>query len=188
MTLAGLSTYTGITTLSGGTLAVTSMADGGEPSTIGAASAAAGNLVFDGGILDYVSSTPASSDRLFTLTPNGGTILVTGNGGLNLTGTGAVGLTGPGPRQLTLFGSNTGSNTFAASLGDVDVDDPTNLTITGSVNWAMSGNSYSNMSITGGAPGSLPVPIHTPVRPTSWSARSRSATAARPVPSPARST
>ena len=31
VTLAGLSTYTGVTTLSGGTLAVTSMADGGEP-------------------------------------------------------------------------------------------------------------------------------------------------------------
>ena len=53
---------------------------------------------------------------------------------------------------MTLFASNTGSNTFAASLGDVDPADPTSLTITGSVSWVMSGNSYSNESIVGGSP------------------------------------
>jgi len=46
------SSYTGLTTLSGtSTLEATTLANGGSPSSIGSASNAASNLVFDGGTL-----------------------------------------------------------------------------------------------------------------------------------------
>lgn len=65
-TLSGENTYTGVTTISAGTLAVSTIGNGGEASNLGAASSAASNLVFDGGILFYTGAT-ASTDRSFTI-------------------------------------------------------------------------------------------------------------------------
>lgn len=62
----GNNTYTGVTTLSGGTLSVSALANGGLPSDIGAATSDATNLVFDGGTLD-VTGGSVDIDRLFTL-------------------------------------------------------------------------------------------------------------------------
>jgi fibronectin-binding autotransporter adhesin len=56
-------TYTGITTISGDTLSVGTLANGGSNSGIGASSNAAANLVFDGGTLKYPGGN-VTTDRL----------------------------------------------------------------------------------------------------------------------------
>src|SRR5690606_29492685 len=64
--LSGANTYTGVTTLSGGTLTVSTIGDGGVASGIGASSAASSNLVLESGTLQYDGAT-ATTDRGFTL-------------------------------------------------------------------------------------------------------------------------
>src|SRR5262249_7150647 len=49
----GGNNFTGVTTVSGGTLTVTNLANGGSPSAIGASSANPTNLVLNGGTLNY---------------------------------------------------------------------------------------------------------------------------------------
>jgi autotransporter-associated beta strand protein len=73
LTLTGTNTYSGVTTISGGILSTPLLANGGAPSGIGASANAASNLVLDGGTLQY-TGTGATTDRLFTLTTNGGFI------------------------------------------------------------------------------------------------------------------
>jgi len=80
-TLAGASTYTGGTTVRG-MLAVTQLANGGSPSSIGASNSTASNLTLDGGELQYVGTAAAFTDRGFTLTSNGGTLDASGGGPL----------------------------------------------------------------------------------------------------------
>ena len=65
--LTGLNAYTGSTTLSGGVLSASSLADGGTVSSVGQSTNAAANLVFDGGTLQYTGGA-VSTNRLFTLT------------------------------------------------------------------------------------------------------------------------
>ena len=116
-TLSGTNTYTGVTTINAGTLSVATIGDGGVAGNLGAATNAAANLVLAGGTLQYTGAA-ASTDRLFTLTSNGGTIDASGAGALDFTNTGSVAFSGSGARTLTLAGTNTGNNTLAAVLGD----------------------------------------------------------------------
>ncbi len=139
--LTGLNTYTGVTTIAGGsTLIANRLANGGVASSIGASSNAAGNLIFNNGVLQYTGSTAAiyqttqtpsvSIDRLFTLTGSGtldssgtygNSILATGvanNAALIFNNTGAVGYTTAGARSLTLTGSSTGDNEIDLKLVD----------------------------------------------------------------------
>ena len=89
LTLSGTNSYTGTTTVgSNGTLSVTSLANGGVNSSIGAAASAATNLVFDASTLSYTGPS-ASSDRSFTIsavktatvnvTPTGTNLTLTGS-------------------------------------------------------------------------------------------------------------
>ena len=67
-------TYTGITTIRGGVSPLPLIANGNITSPLGASSNAAANLVLDGGTIEYAGASGGSTDRLFTLTSNGGTI------------------------------------------------------------------------------------------------------------------
>ncbi|MEQ3651105.1 autotransporter-associated beta strand repeat-containing protein [Hyphomonas sp.] len=129
VTLSGDNTYTGVTTLSGGTLRVTTIGDGGVSSNIGASSAASSNLVLESGTLEYNGVT-AVTDRGFTLV-NGGaaapTIHVTGPS--NLTFAGLVtspddaGLTKTGAGTLTLANGNNdyvGATTITGGMLSID--------------------------------------------------------------------
>jgi fibronectin-binding autotransporter adhesin len=81
-------TYTGRTSLAG-TLAITSLADGGVNSAIGASTSDAANLVLHGGTLSY-SGAATSTDRLFSITSGGGTLNSSGTGPINFTNTGSI--------------------------------------------------------------------------------------------------
>jgi autotransporter-associated beta strand protein len=152
LNLTGASSYTGVTTITnGGTIVVTTLANGGSNSNIGASTNAAANLVLDGGTLQYTGAA-VSSDRLFTLTANGGTLDASGSGALTLTNTGAVGFSGSGARTLTLQGTNTGNNSLAALIGD-GTGGSTSLVKQGTGTWVLANtaNTYTgSTTITGG--------------------------------------
>jgi fibronectin-binding autotransporter adhesin len=67
VTLSGVNTYTGVTSINAGILSVATIGNGGVAGNIGAATAAAGNLVLGGGTLEYTGAS-ASTNRAYTLT------------------------------------------------------------------------------------------------------------------------
>ncbi len=144
VTLAGgANTYTGITTVSGGTLSVGTLANGGSPSDIGAASSDPANLVLNGGTLLYTGSG-ASIDRAFSVTPAGGVLDGSGSGALAITAPG-VGLPTPGPRTLTLAGTNAVANTLASVISN-NIG-ATALIKNGTGTWILSSNNtYSGLT------------------------------------------
>jgi fibronectin-binding autotransporter adhesin len=111
-------TYTGITTISGGTLNVTNLANGGTASAIGSASASPTNLVLSGGALVY-SGPSTSVNRGYTAQNTNGTVDISVSSNLTLTGSVTPmlgdGFTKAGPAQLTY--ANTSSNTLSDALG-----------------------------------------------------------------------
>src|SRR5262249_45756 len=93
-TLSGTSSYTGITTISAGVLAVGSLADGGQARSIGQSTNVAGNLVLViGATLRYVGNG-STTNRLFTVngTSTGGiaTIDASGSGAVSFTNNSAI--------------------------------------------------------------------------------------------------
>jgi autotransporter-associated beta strand protein len=88
LTLSANNTYTGVTTLSAGTLAVGTIGDGGVTGNLGRATSEASNLVFAGGALSYTGPT-TSSNRSFTLNGTTNTIGVS-NSAATLTLTGSI--------------------------------------------------------------------------------------------------
>ena len=122
-------TYTGATTigtrdLAGGTLQVSRLANGGTPSSIGASSSAASNLLLQGGTLRYAGPGD-STDRLFTLGTQVAvnavvthTIDAAGYGSLNFTNPGTI-AQAPGTfrtLQLTSTIVNGGANILNGTL------------------------------------------------------------------------
>ena len=76
LTVTGASTYTGVTSITAGVLAASSLANGGEASNIGASSSAATNWVINGGTIQYTGGN-ATINRQFTVGSNGATFEVT---------------------------------------------------------------------------------------------------------------
>jgi fibronectin-binding autotransporter adhesin len=158
----GANAYTGVTTVSGGTLSVGALANGGSASDIGAANNNGTNLVLNGGTLHYIGGS-ASIDRLFALGTGGGTIDASGVGELVLNNAGPVRYSGPGARVLILTGTAATNNTIAGALADNG--GATTVTKSGAGTWILSGtNSYSGGTTiaagtlqvgAGGATGSL---------------------------------
>ena len=143
----GLNTYSGVTTINGGTVSVATLASGGAPSDIGEASSAAASLVLNGGSLQYTGGG-VTIDRLFTLGTAGGTIDDEGGGSLVLNNAGLVSLNGSGARTLTLTGN--ASDELDAKLGDNG--GATGLTKSGAGTWTVTANNTNSgaVTITGG--------------------------------------
>lgn len=156
-TLLGNNSYTGATTISGGVLPATVLANGGTNSTIGTSTNVAGNLVFGAptATLRYTGSTNVTTNRSFTLSSGaggGGTIESSGTGTLSFDNTIALAYgTANETRSLTLGGTNAGANTFAKVLADNGAG-ITSLTKAGTGAWALTGSSTytGNTTISGG--------------------------------------
>ena len=127
LTILTTNSYTGATTITGGTLETASIANGGTASGIGSSPAGAANLVLDSGTLNYLGAN-ASSDRSATLNVGGGTIGVS-NSATTLTVSGALvgpgSLTKTGPGVLTLSSANTYTNGTIISNGVVQFNNST---------------------------------------------------------------
>jgi autotransporter-associated beta strand protein len=154
LSLSGANSYTGGTRISGGTLQISTFADGGSNSAIGASNNAAQNLILDGGTLRYTGSS-VDTNRLFALRSSS-TIDASGTGAVNFNNAGAMGFnTVTGTRTLTLTGTHTGNNTIAAVIGDNA--GATSITKTGTGTWVLSGNnSYTGRTLIAG--GTLEIP------------------------------
>ena len=104
------SDFTGPVTINEGTVTVTSIADGGSKSALGAAPAAEGNFLMGGGTLN-VRATNMATDRVLTLTADTSTISVeSATGTISLkgmvTGDGYLVKDGPGQLNFTYGGTN----------------------------------------------------------------------------------
>jgi fibronectin-binding autotransporter adhesin len=174
--LGGSNTYTGPTTVNGGTLVLSNWANAATVSSIGSSSASAANLVLNGGTLRYTGGN-GSTDRLFTLGVNGGTLDIsnpTAAGGFTFTNTGSVGLSGTNTaRTLYLDGTTGYSSTvyFYSQLGDNGTGATSVVALDGSFWRLAAANTYSGgttvnnggllvaINSTGSATGSGPVTV-----------------------------
>ncbi len=134
------STYTGITTISGGVLGVDKLSDGGFASSIGASSSAAANLVIGNGSTLRYTGSGDTTNRLFTLSPGVTFIESSGTGSVVFTDTGPVTLSGNNQaRTIALGGTNAGNNTLAGSIGNAG-SGITTLAKNDSGTWVLTGN------------------------------------------------
>ena len=124
-TLGSLNTYTGVTTITAGTLIAPTLANVNTTSSIGkgSVSGSAADLVLNGGTLQFKGTTAQSTDRLFSIgTTAGSSLDASGTATANtisFSNTGALGFAvdSTSSRTLTLTGTNTGANTFAPVIG-----------------------------------------------------------------------
>lgn len=153
LTLSAANTYTNsLTTINGGILSVSKLANSGNPSGIGAGGIAATNLIIDGGTLQY-TGVGDSTNRLFTIGASGAALDASGasNAAVNFTNTGSLVAAGSGDRTLTLTGASTGANTLTSVIVDPG-SGKTGLTKSGAGTWRLLGaNTYTGTtSITAG--------------------------------------
>ncbi|GAA5125304.1 autotransporter-associated beta strand repeat-containing protein [Luteolibacter yonseiensis] len=144
LTISTLNDYTGKTTLGGGVTSVTTLANGGDPSSLGAASASPGNLVFAGGILNYTGAN-TTINRGYQISAATDTVAsgLTITNNLTLSGEAKTELgkfvkNGPGTLTLT----NPGANVLANSTNGASY-----IVNNGSV--VLSGGGTQTNSVTG---------------------------------------
>jgi fibronectin-binding autotransporter adhesin len=127
-------------------LSVSSLANGGSPSGIGASGNAAENLVINGGTLQYSGSVAGSTDRSFTVDTAGATIDASGTatGSLTITGSPTL-VTNAATTTLNLSGTNTDANTFSGTLSSTNAADGLILNKTGAGAWTLGGNDSSTL-------------------------------------------
>ena len=119
---AGIATRTSITNANvsfPSTLSVSSVANAGSASSLGASSNAAANLVLDRATLRHTGASNSSTDRLFTIGVNGATLESTGAGAVTYGSGGGANVTaGTGARALTLGGTSTATNAISSVLAN----------------------------------------------------------------------
>jgi fibronectin-binding autotransporter adhesin len=150
-------TYTGLTSITG-TLAVTKLANGGQPSSIGVSSADAANLTLNTATVRYLGTTASTTDRAFTI--NGNTTFdasgVAPDATVAFANAAPVAWTNPTTNAavITLTGANAGLNVFAPSLSDVvnGTAGPLALNKTGFGTWVLpTANTFTGqVTVSGG--------------------------------------
>jgi len=150
------STYSGVTSIAAGTLIVSTLADGGLPSSIGQSTNAGTSLLLaNGTTLKYIGAKD-STNRQFRFNGNLAGLSITldasGSGPINFTSpTGPSHSSGAQTRTLNLIGSNTGENTLAANIGNNGTG-ALSIVKDGAGMWVLSGaNTYTGeTTINGG--------------------------------------
>ena len=140
VSLTGVNTYSGITAVKNGATLIANVSNGSTTSGIGQSSNAAANLVLDGGTFRGVGTT----DRLFSLTANGGTL---DNASIGLSSTGAMGLPAGASTTLTLTGTNTGHININLAIADPAGGFVAGVNKTGSGKWTY--NAANNKTYSG---------------------------------------
>jgi fibronectin-binding autotransporter adhesin len=139
-------TYTGPTFIQGGTVNATILSNGGVASSIGQSSLSASNLVIAGGMLGYIGTNVATTDRLFTMGPGNATLDASGGTGAPVTfsNPGAIPVGGTAPVLFTLGGSNTDANTLTPVIQNGAGAATVSVAKVGPGTWTMAGqNTYS---------------------------------------------
>jgi fibronectin-binding autotransporter adhesin len=161
ITLTAPNTYTGATTIRGGTLSVGTIGNGGVAGNLGSATSASSNLVFDGGTLQYTGAN-ATSDRAFTIKAGKTATIDTAN---NISFAGATGvattgaLTKIGAGNLTLTGNNTFTGPTTISAGNLAVNGSLAGAVTVQSGGILEGSGLVVGNLTGGGligPGNSP--------------------------------
>ena len=154
LTLSNTNSYSGATTITGGTVAVDNLNDGGNPSSIGAAPTAAANLVLNGGTLSLVGSQ-TNTNRSLTLGAGGGTLSIPGaSNSLQISGslTGAGSLTKTGDGTLILAAANSYSGGTFINGGTLTLaSDSVNVSGLGSGLVTLNTGTLSMTNSTGGS-------------------------------------
>jgi fibronectin-binding autotransporter adhesin len=138
-------TYAGTTSVAGGILEVTKLANTNAASSIG--TGAIGNLSFSSGTLRYIGTGDASN-RVLQFGAAGGTIDASGSGAVNLTRTTAPAYGSSNVAiSITLTGTNTDANTYAANQNNNGTG-AVSLTKNGTGTWVLTGNSVNTGTTT----------------------------------------
>ncbi len=121
LTINNNNTYTGQTVFGAGTIAVSTLPNGGLPGPLGGASNNSSNLLFVGGAL--ATTADITTDRGLTLSGLGGTLYVTNGTTLTLNGViaGAANLTNNGTGKLVLAGASTMTSNIVINAGTVSL-------------------------------------------------------------------
>jgi len=136
VTLTGTNTYTGVTTISAGTINAPDLTDGSEAGSIGEAPGTAEFIVLNGGTLAH-TGPEASSDREFTVGPNGGTLAANGSGPLTMASGGDIAMTEPNTSTVATLATGTRykivepGNTDFTLIGAANSEPDTVFTATG---------------------------------------------------------
>lgn len=116
-TMTADSQYTGSTSITGGNLIINTMGVGGAASSIGRSTNDPKNLVIDGGTLTYIGAG-TTTDRSFTVGPNGATISSSGTGAMTFSNPAGSVASGTGSRTITLGGSSNVVNVMRNQIAD----------------------------------------------------------------------
>lgn len=156
-TLSAANTFTGKTTINGGTLAINTLNSvSGGASSLGNPTTAANGTIAVGtsttaATLSYIGAS-STSNRVINLagTTGGATLDMSGTGTFTLTS--ALTATGAGDKTLTLTGGTTGIGVINGAIVDNSSTNTTAVTKSGSGTWILGGtNSYTGATtISGG--------------------------------------
>jgi fibronectin-binding autotransporter adhesin len=143
---SGTGSYTAAATIPfPSTLSVTSVANAGSASTLGASSNAAANLVLDRAVLRHTGASNSSTDRLFTIGAGGATLESTGAGAVTYGSAGGTNaIAGASFRTLTLGGASTAANTISSILANGTGGEVLSLVKANAGTWVLGGdNTYT---------------------------------------------
>ena len=155
MILSGMSTYTGDTTISSGSISVSAINNAGNPGNLGGGT----NIVFDGGTLQYTGAN-ANTDRNFSITAGKTAFFDITTNNLTISGSSLAtteGLTKSGLGTLALAGTNLYTGPTTISGGTLALSGPGSLANSTAVNLPNSGTTFdiSGLFGSGQAIGSL---------------------------------